>query len=95
MSRNLVAGVVLALAAIPSFAADVKAMLKEADNFRITAEAMVVDTQVQVMKAGQLDKERRYTVFVKPGRRSIVLFKSPAEIGQKMLMTGEDFTKTV
>jgi len=91
MFRNLIAGVALAIAALPAFAADVRAMLKEADNFRITADAMVVDTQVQVMKGGQLDKERRYTVFVKPGRRSIVLFKSPAEIGQKMLMTGEDF----
>ena len=91
MYRNLIAGAALAIATLPVFGADVKAMLKEADNFRITADAMVVDTQVQVMKGGQLDKERRYTVFVKPGRRSIVLFKSPAEIGQKMLMTGEDF----
>ena len=36
MSRNLFAGVVLALATLPSFAADVKAMMKEADNYRIT-----------------------------------------------------------
>jgi hypothetical protein len=56
MYRTLIAGAALAIATLPVFGADVKAMLKEADNFRITADAMVVDTQVQVMKGGQLDK---------------------------------------
>lgn len=91
MSRRTFLAALLALAVLPAAAADVKSLLKEADAYRIAADSMVVDTQVQVMKAGQLDKERRYTVFVRPGRRSIVLFKSPAEIGQKMLLMGDDF----
>jgi hypothetical protein len=79
------------LLAAQAWAQDVPALLKAADDYRLAAGAMVVDTQVEVMKAGALEKERRYTVYVKPGRKSIVLFKSPSEAGQKMLMAGDDF----
>ncbi len=79
------------LAAASAWANDVPSLLKAADDFRLVSGAMVVDTQVEVLKSGALEKERRYTVFVKPGRKSIVLFKSPSEAGQKMLMTGDDF----
>ena len=37
------------------------------------------------------DKERRYTVFVQAGHKSLVLMRSPAEQGQKVLMLGDDF----
>jgi hypothetical protein len=39
----------------------------------------------------RLDKERRYTVFTQAQRRSLVLMRSPAEAGQKVLMLGDDF----
>ena len=74
-----------------SFGADVKQLLKEADAFRLTADAMRVETEVRVFKHGQLDKTRLYNVYVKPGRRSVVVMRSPAERGQKMLMLGDDF----
>ena len=80
-----------ALLARPALAADVKAMLKEADAFRLVSESMRVDTEVRVLKAGRLDKTRLYAVYVKPGRRSLVVFRSPSERGQKMLMLGDDF----
>jgi hypothetical protein len=72
-------------------AADVKALLKEADAYRITAESLRVDTEVKTFKGGQPDKTRLYHVYVKPGRRSLVVFRSPSERGQKMLMLGDDF----
>jgi hypothetical protein len=50
-----------------------------------------VDTEVRVFKRGKLDKTRLYAVYVKPGRRSLVVFRSPSERGQKMLMLGDDF----
>lgn len=40
---------------------------------------------------GSPDKQRRYTVFVQTGHRSLVLMRSPAEAGQKVLMLGDDF----
>lgn len=40
---------------------------------------------------GSTDKERRYTVFAQAQRKSLVLMRSPAEQGQKVLMLGDDF----
>lgn len=71
---------------------DVTALLRSADRYRSGAEALQVETEVTVLKSdGSVDKERRYTVFVQPQRRSLVLMRSPAEAGQKVLMLGDDF----
>jgi hypothetical protein len=71
---------------------DVSALLKAADRWRLSDDAMQVETQVQTFhKDGSPDKERRYTVFSQPGHRSLVLMRSPAEAGQKVLMLGDDF----
>ncbi len=77
----------IALAADP----DVHALLVKADGYRLASEAAQVTTRVRVMKGGALDKERLYQVHVKPGRRSLVLSRSPVEKGQKVLMVGDDF----
>jgi len=79
------------LLSLPVHADNVKKLLEEADAFRITAETLRVDTEVRVFKGGQPDKTRLYAVYVKPGRRSLVVFRSPSERGQKMLMLGDDF----
>ena len=56
------------------------------------AENLQVETLVTtVNRDGSVDKERRYTVFVQAGHRSLVLMRSPAEAGQKVLMLGDDF----
>jgi hypothetical protein len=81
----------ITLSALPAFGADVKALLRQADAFRLAAESARVETEVRFLKAGMLDKTRLYTVYLKPGRRSLVLFRSAAERGQKMLMLGDDF----
>ena len=80
-----------ALPAASALAADVKALLREADAYRLTDDASRVETEAKVFKSGTLDKTRLYTVYVKPGRRSLVVFRSPSERGQKMLMLGDDF----
>jgi hypothetical protein len=73
-------------------AQDVTALLKDADRFRMSADNLQVDTQVQVFNTdGTPDKERRYTVFAQAGRQSLVLMQSAAEKGQKVLMLGDDF----
>jgi hypothetical protein len=82
----------LLLASAPALAADnVAALLKQADAFRLPAESVKVETQVELYKNDARDKERLYTVYVKPGRRSLVLMKSPSEIGQKVLMLADQF----
>ena len=82
---------VLLLLALPVHAENVKQLLEEADAFRITAESLRVDTEVRVFKGEQHDKTRLYAVYIKPGRRSLVVFRAPSERGQKMLMLGDDF----
>jgi hypothetical protein len=90
MFRRLL--VALLFAAPSAFAADnVSALLKAADAFRLPAESVRVETQVELYRNGVLDKERLYTVYVKPGRRSLVLMKSPSEIGQKVLLLADQF----
>lgn len=91
MSRALLLGIALAFCGSPVFSQDVKKLLKDADAYRLTEESLRVDTEVRVYKAGALDKTRLYSVYVKPGRRSLVVFRSSAERGQKMLMLGDDF----
>ena len=76
-----------------SFAADAKlqALVKQADAYRLAMDAGRVETEIRSFKGGQLDKTRNYTVYLKPGHRSLVLFRSLAERGQKLLMQGDDF----
>jgi hypothetical protein len=71
---------------------DVPTLLKAADRYRTDNTDLQVETEVKTFKAdGSPDKERRYTVFVQAGHRSLVLMRSPAEAGQKVLMLGDDF----
>jgi hypothetical protein len=81
----------LLLAAPVQAAENVAALLKAADAFRLPAESVRVETHVELYKNEALDKERLYTVYVKPGRRSLVLMKSPSEAGQKVLMLADQF----
>ncbi|BCO28319.1 hypothetical protein MIZ03_3219 [Rhodoferax lithotrophicus] len=71
---------------------DVQSVLQATDKFRMTAENLQVDTQINVLNAdGTPDKERRYTVFAQAKRQSLVVMQSPAEKGQKVLMLSDDF----
>jgi hypothetical protein len=82
----------LLLLAAPAVAADITPLLKDADRFRTGADNLQVETQVTVLnKDGSVDKERRYTVFVQAQHQSLVLMRSPAEAGQKVLMLNDDF----
>ncbi|MED5618411.1 outer membrane lipoprotein-sorting protein [Ideonella sp. BN130291] len=88
---TLIAAALLA-ATTAQAADDVPALLKAADKWRMSSDSLQVETQVQVFnKDGSPDKERRYTVFAQPQHRSLVLMRSPAEAGQKVLMLGDDF----
>ena len=81
------------LAAASSHAAgDIASLLQDADRYRTGQDNLQVETQVTVFnRDGSPDKERRYTVFVQAEHKSLVLMRSPAEQGQKVLMLGDDF----
>ena len=90
----LLAALLSALLTSPcAMALEAAAVLKNADAFRTGgAQQQQVETEVRVLNAdGSLDKERRYTVLTQTEHRSLVLMRSPAEKGQKVLMLGDDF----
>jgi hypothetical protein len=72
-------------------------ILKKADAFRLSEGSSRVTSRVSLYKnwtaetGGTLDKERLYEVLIKPGRRSLVLFQSKAEAGQKVLMLDDKY----
>ncbi|MEO8296728.1 MAG: outer membrane lipoprotein-sorting protein [Burkholderiales bacterium] len=73
-------------------APDANRLVQDADRYRTTDENLQVETQVTVFnRDGSPDKERRYTVLLQSGHRSLVLMRSPAEQGQKVLMLADDF----
>jgi Outer membrane lipoprotein-sorting protein len=73
-------------------APDVHGLLAAADRYRSGTGNLQVETEVKVLnRDGSTDKERRYTVFAQAQRKSLVLMRSPAEQGQKVLMLGDDF----
>ncbi|QGZ38928.1 outer membrane lipoprotein-sorting protein [Pseudoduganella flava] len=81
----------LLLIAGSAHAADVAEILKKADSFRMPGGATQIETLVQTFKDGRPDREKRYTVLARPDGKSLVLFRSPGEAGQKVLMSGDDF----
>ena len=82
----------LLLAGAVHAASDVPSLLAKADSYRGGNAALQVETEVTTLKRdGSTDKERRYTVFTQSQHRSLVLMRSPAEAGQKVLMLGDDF----
>lgn len=92
LSKTISFSVTLTLSAMSSQAQDVTALLKAADKFRMSADNLVVETQINVFNAdGSIDKERRYKVFAQAKRQSLIFMLSPAEKGQKVLMLGDDF----
>jgi hypothetical protein len=84
---------VVMLGLIPGFVFGDEAaqILHDADSFRLPNGSVRVETDVRQYRNNKLDKERRYTVYIKPQRRSLVLMKSPLEVGQKVLMLGDKF----
>lgn len=70
---------------------EVSTILKKADKFRLSSDRVLVETSVKTFIDGSMDKERIYSVYIAPQRKSVVLSKSPAEKGQKFLMMGDDF----
>ncbi|MFN5048239.1 outer membrane lipoprotein-sorting protein [Roseateles sp.] len=70
----------------------VQELLKRADARRAGSSHLEIHTLVQQLAAdGSVSRERRYTVLSQGLEKSLVLMRSPAEQGQKVLMLGEDY----
>ena len=54
-------------------------ILQAADRYRLDPGAIIVSTEVTLYEGEEVEKTRRYQVFVKPGRKTLVEFKTPGE----------------
>lgn len=68
-----------------------KELLVQVDAYRSESRSAKVESLVQVFKKDELVKERSYDVYTKSDNRSLVVFKSASERGQKVLMKGSDY----
>lgn len=87
---------ILALLAILMAASTVSAagnedVLRKIDAWRLPAESLEVETEVEFTRHGAVEKTRQYRVWVAPGRRTLALFQHPSERGQKALMLDDAF----
>lgn len=88
----LLAACSMLAAAAPAFAVDVAGVIRNVDLYRTGKGALQVETQVSVTdKSGTVEREREYTVFIQPDRKTLILMRSAAERGQKVLILGDDF----
>ncbi len=69
----------------------VQALIVKADHYRLEQRDARVLSVVHLYQNEQLEKVRRYHVYTRPERRSLVIFKSVAEQGQKLLMLGDNY----
>jgi hypothetical protein len=83
--------VLSALVTSTVYANDVDQMVKNADKYRLESKSAKVVSLVSLYENDQLDKTREYSVYTRPNRESLVLFKSQVEAGQKMLMLGDNY----
>lgn len=87
--------VMISLLSLPVFAENTNdnfnRWVEVADGFRQNAQNLKVNTRVRQFKNGQLQKEKLYEVYIRPERKSLVLFQSSGEQGQKVLMIADKF----
>lgn len=91
---HLTALFIIALVSIGTLKAaplDTLQILEKAEQYRLKNESAVINCEVEVFKAEQLQKTRIYKVFAGTQDRTLVVFQSPADAGQKVLMKGKNF----
>lgn len=66
-------------------------LIKKADNYRLSKQSAKIVSKVTLYKNLEIDKTRLYRVYTRENRESLVLFDSPVEAGQKMLMLGDNY----
>lgn len=61
------------------------------DSLRVQGKEALVKTRVQLFKDQTLQQEKDYDVYVGEGQKSVAVFRSKREKGQKVLMLGDDY----
>ncbi len=65
--------------------------LSLAEQYKVQADSARIDCDVELYQDEKLEKTRQYQVYAGKDNQSLVLFKSTADAGQKVLISGKDF----
>ncbi|RUO26878.1 outer membrane lipoprotein-sorting protein [Aliidiomarina minuta] len=68
-----------------------EATLRTIDNFRSEPGSVKISSTVTSYRNGEITNTRQYDVYSTSDSRSLVIFKSASEQGQKVLMRGHDY----
>ncbi|MBQ4849982.1 outer membrane lipoprotein-sorting protein [Pseudoalteromonas sp. MMG012] len=66
-------------------------VLKAVDAYRSESNTVKVSATVRAYKQDELRNSKQYDVYSTSAKRSLVVFKSDSEKGQKVLMKGSDY----
>lgn len=65
--------------------------LETAEKYRLQFDSAYIQSEVNLYENEQLKKTRLFDIYKTTENRSLVIFKSPADAGQKVLMKAENF----
>jgi len=89
LSARLLVGLVVSTLASSAYAQ--MSSLAQAEQFRMQYPSAKITCDVALYHADELTKSRIYEVYSSTDNRAVVLFKSAAEAGQKVLINKEKF----
>lgn len=91
MNRLLICLGILMLAAMSAVWADSSPELEMLDRLRTGAEPVKVHTRIEIFSAGEMTSRSLMSVYVDTENRSLAVYESQREAGQKVLMVDDQF----
>ena len=66
-------------------------MLEKAEQYRVKEGSALIKCNVELYKNDELIKTRKFNVYTSGDNQSLIVFKSAADAGQKVLMKGKNY----
>ncbi len=91
-NRSLLVAVLALCSSAGALSMDAQTLLRRANEFRAGRPDTRIDVTVKALGAdGAVSKERAYSVYTAEAGKTVVVMRSPSEVGQKVLMADEQF----
>jgi len=90
-NKTVIKAFAAALILISGTATASLSVLEKAEQYRVKEGSALVKCDVELFKGDELIKTRKFHVYTNTDSRSLIVFKSPADAGQKVLMKGKSY----
>ena len=96
LNRSLVVAVLALCSSAGAWSMEAQTLLRRADEFRAGRAGTRLEVTVRALGAdGAVSKEREYSVYTAEAGKTVVVMRSPSEVGQKVLMADEQFLSLI